>query len=1060
MNKFKIEIYDYINNQWVDYSKYALQPPKGANLLDEQLDEFEVQLTRTQTSIFYPQTEVRITLTSTSKAKYTNAMFEEVKSRCDNPNAFTFTYNSNKTITVERVINMLIASDNSTERPIGKGLYDHELYLIEITKHLESYLCDSITFTNPLEHNYTQDLQTYARFLFYERTGNNSFSSEYKQTTLYKITQNVKDNLTVYTPYNFFTNAGYYILDSTSADFFGDFGAGVYIYDQSGYLVYKQYLIRGDGVYEQYGNNNPIKISNNEWIEREISLTSLGFYEILYRSGNAVPDSDKNLDTFYAEGNISVVENRYPPKKWTITEVINRVLELSKPLRGEERPSIRLQGVEYLTETYNGGNIASVVTPYEEGTTASKLYKILSPEFSMPKMTLREQLQQVGGFIHGEPRITGKSVDNDGNEYFILDFDFYGQKAFSSLENKPWITLQKNININDYCTSLDSSADNLVNQLDFANGVIVEPFTNGKKTVRSETVSIRIEENDGTAYIETLFPIFSHAKLFAFWQGVKYDLTPYLFEKTDYNNLSSYEGTFPYAKAYALYYTQGEQGIRGLFFKNPNAINSVFSKYAISNILSTLTGQDLDFTTSNGQLNTDSLLDLTFQVEYLPISAQRINTNKSIVIKGLPRTLAYNQSANMIEGRYYGENLKGVVARLGNVEKQITYALPFISDIPKEGLKFNDEYYISAVSTEYLPTYCKCTVGLTKNFNRQSEHIGINSIKRMWEVSERQTQDRQTILVEYALIQEYQNGQTETSDVGTLFAKNLIKTLFNSTTNNNTNVCSLGLFSFFTKRLNPITNYSLALPVVSSSFGNSLSFTCRFEDNYSAGKRIVNENNNAYSAYSQYTDYYGRGYFVNFNLINSADVTANANNLPVLSASEVSAINFAQDRVVYTSFNKRYLRYRKDNREIPTITYELQAVTDGSVIIGSALMRNCSLVNRTPKEYLFVTLSKPLNAISSEIDISSVVSSSTSAFIGMFDEANNRLNIPYRSFENHTAWAIITKGESQTLRVVDDNGNEVEQVITTGNELVIGQNKPANGQKIAFYLKKDVYSKT
>lgn len=155
MNKIKVEIYNYINNSWQDYTKYAIFPPKGANLLDEQLDEFELQLSRTKTSIFLPQTEIRLTITSKSKAKYSADMFEEVKARCDTPSAFTFTHNADNTITVERVINMFIASDNATERPIGKETYDHNLYLIELTKLLESYICDSITFTNPLGNNYT-----------------------------------------------------------------------------------------------------------------------------------------------------------------------------------------------------------------------------------------------------------------------------------------------------------------------------------------------------------------------------------------------------------------------------------------------------------------------------------------------------------------------------------------------------------------------------------------------------------------------------------------------------------------------------------------------------------------------------------------------------------------------------------------------------------------------------------------------------------------------------------------------------------------------------------------
>lgn len=42
---------------------------------------------------------------------------------------------------------------------------------------------------------------------------------------------------------------------------------------------------------------------------------------------------------------------------------------------------------------------------------------------------------------------------------------------------------------------------------------------------------------------------------------IKYDITPYLFEKADYDNLSSYEGAYPYVKAYTYSNRLEEVGV-------------------------------------------------------------------------------------------------------------------------------------------------------------------------------------------------------------------------------------------------------------------------------------------------------------------------------------------------------------------------------------------------------------------------------------------------------------------------------------------------------------------
>ncbi len=96
----------------------------------------------------------------------------------------------------------------------------------------------------------------------------------------------------------------------------------------------------------------------------------------------------------------AVVENKLPLKPWTISSVINRLLDLCEPIRRGESPRFRLQGVQA------NGSIT-------ENSLADRLDKIISPEFSFTKQTLRECLQEIGRAIHGEPRLTPK-IDRGG----------------------------------------------------------------------------------------------------------------------------------------------------------------------------------------------------------------------------------------------------------------------------------------------------------------------------------------------------------------------------------------------------------------------------------------------------------------------------------------------------------------------------------------------------------------------------------------------------------------------------------------------------------------------
>lgn len=1035
MNNFKLEIYDYEEKKYIEYPT-AIFPLKISELLDERLDEAQVFLKRIDREYFEPFTDVKITIINKPISKYNS--LNKISERADR-NDVTIEYDENtKLITETMVVNFLIANDKSVESPIGSGKYNHELYLIEITKKLESYIGDSISFTNPIGNDYVNE-STRVPVVFFANNNRENIQSNY-----YKTPSFGNENFTFLSPSNFLKDNNLTLAQNGPQSItISDYSTSLVVYQAKIY-----YYNASDGgpsanigwwleeIYNGETYKEKLPSSSNGGYNYEIQNKTLyvpsgSVYSIVYKG--TIAGTNALLDS---EGVIFFLSNKLPLKKWTILDVVNRIVDTLVPLRYGQKPKFRLQGVIYDDTT-------GIATGYEQGSIAEKLDKILAPEFSFTKMNLKEMLKLVGGYIHAEPRIIAINYEN-GKKWYEFSFDKFGSKEYSNIKNHKHVTATLGTDINEYCTHLDSSAENLISQLDYAQGVVVEPFDGGGKSLRAESAAIRLAEND-VAFISTDEPIYSigtRSQVFCTYIPSvgygKWDITPYIFEEADYQNLSSYKGDFPFSKAYALYYTQCTKNIKGLFFKNDHAISKVFENYAIKNILKSVTGQKLD------GLNGSNYYELQFNVSYLPIFSTRIKTVKPNILIGEQSTIPYNQSANLIETRFYGEQLKGVVARLGNVEKTYTYNLAFLSDIPKVGTKFDEHYYISAVSSEILPFYIKCTISLSKDFNKLSEYVGISSNKRMWEVSEKQSQSRETTLIEYVVLSDNQQSFDNNSSYSS--GRSIVYDIFNE--NADISPISNVVVVRKDKNQNNLSPQKISLPVISTSFGNSMLFAFNFQDNYSAGQKIIKETNDFenltgfWTEYVSYSDYYGRFYYLQFDLMAGKQdfEDGNANSLPQGSTKNGNIIS------------NSYLRYRKDNREIPSISYQLSAVTDSNLIIGSALMKNSKLVNANPRNYQLWVLSEDINSIDGFIDFDNATKVDEEIIFNESSITLPQIDIPHKS------WAIVTDKIQQEMKVEDENGEVIEQIVSYGGELVLGANDTLeNGRTIYFSVKSDIY---
>ncbi len=1026
-------------------SANTVLPLKIGNFLDERLDECQLSLRGVNKEHFTPLTPVEIVV---KNKRYWGMKNADGK-------------------TTEKTYHFVIANDSASEMQIGKGLYNHDLYLIEVTKAAECFVVDTITFTNDLGRFYAEESDASPNV----RYNNMLTSANVTESTGngYKIKSGVSAG-NIYIPSFGQLNTFRWVDDDNRTPGGGtsisyDQNNCIFVYKSSDYKVRTNFMTndilepsgtviargtsgdrRGDTL-----NGITVNLGAGAYI---VEYTYL-LQEVVF---NAVGQpSFRIIGAYCCTYYFTVVENKLPLKEWTITDVIERTLDLTEPLRRGEKARFKLNTAQ-----------------------AEQFDKILAPQFSFTKQTLRECLQEIGKVIHGEPRLTPKK-DGNGNWYYEVSYDMYASQEQSGIYALPYIKKDVSQVVDSYATYLDSNAENLVNQLDKFSGVIVEPYRGGARTVRTENLYVRIE--DSNMLIPTQYPIYTVDKLeYVYTDGgvlKSVDITPWLFEKSVYDTqLSSYAERYPFSKAYGLYYSQGEKNIGGLNFKVDAAAFADFKNYAITNILRSATNSSSGFNSDYPKM--------AFRITYTPFYNVRVaQTKPNYKDFSRPAALIYNQASNVIESRYYGENLKGAIARLGNIEKSLTYLLYRIEQIPKAGQMFDKDYYISVVTAEILPTVIKCTIGLSKDFNRLSAYIGINSEKRYSEISQTQAVERNTLYREYIVV-----GAQETPDNDCLIGNKLLAMIADTFTQNGgysplSNVCAWGTSYQGTDVANGV---AINLPVISSAFGNSISFSWRYADNYSAGDISIFEANaftsddvSGYFQNSQpYTDYYGRLYYYNFDL-QSQGPSVNAGNLTDIGLDLPKGTKVTVSSGYVSTVGKTPYIMRKDNREALQCNFQIDFVTNlDNFIIGSALASYCPAVRGsgnvndsnnplTARLYVFDTdLNKFTDHVEAyeNVDLSKMQSAAVTVNVsnGYFTVSAGTFPTTESGANKGKSWAIITAQHSITKRVENEKGAISNQTKFYGGDLLIGRNIDVTaGQAftpIYFTKKREIFNKT
>lgn len=886
---------------------------------------------------------------------------------------------------------------------VGKDLsvlqgqkYRQTIKLIELTKILEREPCDSLSFTHRLQ----KDLLQYSDYAAYtvsaiktqsvggDTENEDPYSSDYwwssgSVPTLYITPTTVQQT---YTPKYLFCRVNN--LSSTGHEFKVTFPDGT-----SRTVRSYNALVNGSAVTGSQYTGYPMCDNSGSHNLVEIDMSAVGTYTFEYHAyGQAIPFTRDLYIRFSITTEVSETPAKPIP---SITDVINRILEV-----GQTRPM-------YETTKYT---LDSAI--------AEKFAGKLAPEFFFPRMTMFEALLEVGKKIHAIPRLTTTAGDAPRK----ITFDLLGLDEEYAFPEGANIIGYKSIQAaDDYCGVLDSYVDNHINTVDPNAGTVTEPFEGGYKTLLCES---GVKITNDTAVFETSRPIYRIVKVEMGYTNEGQmtpigDITQYVYEQAEYAGLfASGSATYPNSVSYALVWKQGDRFIRGFNTTSSSLLNIIqqFNKPSIQNIVNHKEG-------STVMTGSELYSNLAFRVTYIPMDNIRLRQYKPYETHPDGNILYNQQNTNTVEASAYGESLKGKIARMGNEIEVYTVrftnkdqALPLLGNLLVDE---NDDVkgYVFKITSRDERTYRVADIYVTPDFNRLSEYFALESNFRLFEVSERQSIDRQIVV---SRIIDVTLGDRSARTYPHYMATTKMVRRFMDTfvqadqtdARPTVAVCkTVGPWNEDAGSCPQIGKYCYSLPVNSTACGNSLAFSFAFKDSYSAGDRSTAGGTDGNSVVSwkqkknsQYGNLYGSFYALEFSIADSLyDVLGRKKSITWTDQSTAGGFCDSLPTVETTYFEgtmaQAYLTtlhagdegsavyvIDKNSSEHISLTVQLHGrALDKRIVFGSAMWNNNLLIRDDPVEtidaygnptgvkratpHIYGLVGKRLNMLRNTIDI-------------------------------------------------------------------------------------------
>lgn len=663
----------------------------------------------------------------------------------------------------------------------------------------------------------------------------------------------------------------------------------------------------------------------------------------------------------------------------------------TQPLDGVN-PKTLLDVIEELIEVtpFQLESLVGTNRPINNIVNSAMLDTVISPEFTFNNVNLREALNEIYSYIDAVPRL-----DRNNN----LTFDFFNEIKTLIDDENGVVNHIRQQNIEFYATNIISD---VLNPISDEDNMVTEIYPSQDLFISARSKGLLFNADEAIIptpkKIYELINIFSElnfsierqndlgADEFIYNAGGTIDtvfpLNRNVVEKALYDTLPTYKtdaSVINLAKENTNFYTYGEKNIDISQTTGVFDIDFVFSRsyfhaiwlwaietgiitpsslenFKIGNVGNTATdagdliniGGDLfprEYIISTNPANfviDTNLKDFKFRIEYLPIpDTVRIDIDREdITDVNLKTETIINQRDRILDINNFMDNMYGKVNKMGNVDYQLSHRVRLLSNSYNIGDYTEDKFIITGKETIFFKDYYFINYELTRNFNKLSEFVGINSQVRQWEIGETgRTLERYLNYKEYIELRLTPVGRNE---IETLVSTDTILETFDKTVLDAKNI-NYGIFRGISG--NVLQEYVLT-PIQKAIGGNNISFSFEFQDNKSAGNylddddpaRLVNN-------FVPYTDEVGK--LDTFELRLFHDIGGSIDTSLFVQTLPIAQETFLGDEIVEGNF-----RVNKDNREVIKMNLQYQFLGNDDIIIGEQLTKGNNLIIED-KETLF-----------------------------------------------------------------------------------------------------------
>lgn len=511
-------------------------------------------------------------------------------------------------------------------------------------------------------------------------------------------------------------------------------------------------------------------------------------------------------------------------------------------------------------------------------TLASYLKTIPAPQFFLNDGNVKDVLNQAFRYLNAISRLTN---------FTDLSVDFFNEYQ-NLLPLEDIYNYGETQNVENYCTSLMSNMSNVTSN-DAAQSTVIYPSRNAWASVRSEdggiittdNIMCPVESGEQEIYkfylwVPTYYDALSHPPNKRYYYKVVIDATPFVVEKSVYDTLplktkwiehkirteidgipdieTQYYTVETLGKDAALIYEYLGTNVKGLgetqqaaWLLNSSVIE-VLLRYQLMLDLKVFP-EEAKIPPLANRITLDnqnySIADILYQIEYKTVrdilaEVKRIDVSDYKVTS----VLKINQANNLIDAQAYGNNMVGLVQRLGNSDRILTKIIKKYEDCPNVGDYTEDGYVLTTLQKAIYNDYIVVNLGLTKNFNRRNQFIELNAETRQFLIPAKdQTLTRHSNYGEYLNIGFTPRGSLIDKCFCRLQGVNHFYEIFgNEYANINAPFTLPPIISVI--KIDGVYTYARQLD--SKALGNSLCYTFGFDDNRSAGitsnKNLIDEN--------------------------------------------------------------------------------------------------------------------------------------------------------------------------------------------------------------------------